>query len=122
VIWIPYAPNRGHNGIAGFSVDAASGRLTAIGQVSTEDRPSAFSLDPQGRFVFAAGSETDRLASYRIDGDTGELTPLETYPVGKRPMWVLITDLGNQPRTRSAMSAATTSGSSVSRGESTPGR
>jgi 6-phosphogluconolactonase len=90
-----YAPNRGHNSIAGFSVDAASGRLTSIGQVSTEDRPSAFSLDPQGRFVLAAGSETDRLASYRIDGDTGELTPLETYPVGKRPMWVLITDLGS---------------------------
>jgi 6-phosphogluconolactonase len=89
-----YAPNRGHNSIAGFSVDA-SGRLTALGQVSTEDRPSAFSLDPQGNFLFAAGSETNRLASYRVNGDTGELTPLETYPVGKRPMWVLITSLGS---------------------------
>ena len=89
-----YAPNRGHNSIAGFSVDA-SGRLTARGQVSTEDRPSAFSLDPQGNFLFAAGSETNRLASYRVNGDTGELTPLETYPVGKRPMWVLITSLGS---------------------------
>ncbi len=88
-----YAPNRGHNSIAGFSVDA-SGRLTAIGQVPTEDRPSAFSLDPQGNFLVAAGSETDRLASYRVNGDTGELTPLEIYSVGKRPMWVLITNLG----------------------------
>ncbi len=26
-----YAPNRGHNSIAGFSVDASSGRLTALG-------------------------------------------------------------------------------------------
>ncbi len=89
-----YAPNRGHNSIAGFSVDA-SGRLTALGQVSTEDRPSAFSLDPQGNFLFAAGSETNRLASYRVNGDTGELTPLEIYTVGKRPMWVLITSLGS---------------------------
>ena len=89
-----YAPNRGHNSIAGFSVDASSGGLTAIGQVSTEDRPSAFSLDPEGNFLFAAGSETDRLASYRVNGDTGDLTPLETYSVGKRPMWVLITRLG----------------------------
>ena len=53
-----YAPNRGHNSIAGFSVDASSGRLTAIGQISTEAVPSAFSLDPEGKFLFAAGSES----------------------------------------------------------------
>jgi 6-phosphogluconolactonase len=89
-----YAPNRGHNSIAGFSVDPSTGRLTAIGQVSTEPVPSAFSLDPEGKFLFAAGSQSGRLASYRINGDTGELTPLETYSVGQRPMWVLMTSLG----------------------------
>ena len=89
-----YAPNRGHNSIAGFTVDAASGQLTAIGHVATEERPSAFSLDPTGHFLFAAGSETDRLASYRVSSATGALTPLETYAVGKRPMWVLMTLLG----------------------------
>jgi 6-phosphogluconolactonase len=88
-----YAPNRGHNSIAAFSVDE-SGQLTPIGQVPTEDRPSAFSLDPQGKFVYGAGSETNKLASYRINPDTGELTPMEVYDVGKRPMWVLITDIG----------------------------
>ncbi|MCH8988471.1 MAG: lactonase family protein [Chloroflexi bacterium] len=90
-----YVPNRGHNSIAGFSVDASSGRLTAIGQVSTEAVPSAFSLDPEGNFLFAAGSASGRLTSYRINGDTGELTPLETYSVGQRPMWVLVTSLGD---------------------------
>ncbi|MCI0802487.1 MAG: beta-propeller fold lactonase family protein, partial [Chloroflexi bacterium] len=60
----------------------------------TEAVPSAFSLDPEGAFLFAAGSESDRLASYRVDAATGELTPLETYPVGKRPMGVLIANLG----------------------------
>ena len=89
-----YAPNRGHNSIAGFSVDASSGRLTAIGRVSTEAVPSAFSLDPEGNFLFAAGSESDRLASYRINAATGELAPLETYPAGKRPMGVLIANIG----------------------------
>ena len=89
-----YAPNRGHNSIAAFSVDASSGRLTATGQVSTEAVPSAFSLDPEGNFLFDAGSESGRLASYRVDAVTGELTPLETYSGGKRPMGVLITNLG----------------------------
>jgi len=88
-----YAPNRGHNSIAGFAVDG-SGRLTALGHVATEAVPSAFSLDPEGHFLFAAGSASNRLAAYRINSDTGELTPLGTYAVGKRPMWVLMTRLG----------------------------
>ena len=93
-----YAPNRGHNSIAGFAVDGASGRLTAIGHVATEAVPSAFSLDPAGHFLFAAGSASNRLASYRVNSETGALTPLETYAVGKRPMWVLMTRLGGEPR------------------------
>ncbi len=89
-----YVANRGHNSIAGFAVDAASGRLTAIGRTPTEAVPSAFGLDPNGRFLFAAGSASGRLASYRINGDTGALTPLTTYAVGQRPMAVLAVQLG----------------------------
>ena len=89
-----YAPNRGHNSIASFAVDGSSGRLTAIGHVATEAVPSAFSLDSAGQFLFAAGSASNRLAAYRINSETGALTPLGTYDVGKRPMWVLMTHLG----------------------------
>ena len=89
-----YVPNRGHNSIASFAVDDATGQLKAVGHVATEAVPSAFSLDPQGKFVFAAGSATGQLASYRINGGTGELTPLATYAVGNRPMGVLITQQG----------------------------
>jgi 6-phosphogluconolactonase len=85
--------NRGHNSIAGFVVDT-SGRLTAVGHASTEPVPSAFSLDPAGRFLFAAGSASGRLAAYRINGDRGALTPLTTYAVGQRPQAVLATRLG----------------------------
>ena len=88
-----FVPNRGHNSIAGFTVDG-EGRLTPAGHAPTEAVPSAFSLDPSGRYVYAAGSATGQLASYSIDGDTGELTPLGTYAVGERPMWVLTTTLG----------------------------
>lgn len=89
-----YVANRGHNSIAGFAVDAATGRLTAVGHVSTEAVPSAFGLDPAGHFVFAAGSASGRLASYRINRETGVLTPLATYAAGQRPMAVLVTRLG----------------------------
>ncbi len=87
-----YAPNRGHNSIACFSVDA-SGRLTSLGQTPTERVPRVFNIDPQGRFLYAAGLESGRMASYRIDGTTGKLQPLEVYEVGKAPMWVLILSL-----------------------------
>ena len=89
-----YVGNRGHNSIAGFAVDSA-GRLTAIGQVPTEAVPSAFGLDPAGRFVFAAGTASGRLASYRINQETGALTPLTTYAVGQRPGAVLAARLGD---------------------------
>ena len=88
-----FVPNRGHNSIASFAVDG-EGRLTPAGHAATEAVPSAFSLDPSGRFVFAAGSATGQLASYSVDSDTGQLTPLGTYAVGERPMWVLTTTLG----------------------------
>lgn len=90
-----YVGNRGHNSLAGFAVDAATGRLTACGHVATEAVPSAFCLDPAGHFVFAAGTASGRLASYRINGETGVLTPLETYAVGPRPAAVLVTRLGD---------------------------
>ncbi len=31
--------------------------------------------------------------SLRINGNTGNLEPLETYPVGLRPLWVVIIEL-----------------------------
>ncbi len=86
-----YAPNRGHNSVASFGIDAATGRRTATGRVATEPVPRAFNVDPLGRFVYVAGLDSGRIASYQIDQGSGELIPLETYEGGNRPMWVLIT-------------------------------
>jgi 6-phosphogluconolactonase len=89
-----YVGNRGHNSLAGFAVDAATGQLRTLGQVATEAVPSAFALDPTGQFAFAAGAATGRLASYRIQGETGALTPMTTVAVGRRPMAVLVARVG----------------------------
>jgi len=84
-----YVGNRGHNSIAGFAIDPATGRLTPAGHASTEGVPTAFGLDSTGTFLFAAGTATGRLVSYRVDGDTGALAPLETRTAGRRPAAVL---------------------------------
>ena len=88
-----YAPNRGHNSVASFAIDASTGRLTATGRVPTEPVPRVFNLDPEGRFLFVAGQTSGRLASYEVHPDSGVLTPLETYEAGNNPMWVLFTQL-----------------------------
>ena len=88
-----YAHNRGHNSIACFSVDTATGELTANGIVPSEPIPNAMCLDPQEKFLFSAGQESGRMASFSINPDTGKLTPLETYPLGNRPTWASIVDL-----------------------------
>ena len=86
-----YASNRGHDSLALFAV-ADDGTLTAQGHVATEAVPRFFTLDPTGRFLYAVGQQSGRLASYRIDAGTGALEPLEIHQVGKSPLWILFVE------------------------------
>ena len=83
-----YVSNRGHDSIACFAVDPRNGALSSLGQEPTEKTPRAFNLDPEGRFLFAAGLDSGRLASFRI-GPDGRLAPLRISDLGEGPMWVL---------------------------------
>jgi 6-phosphogluconolactonase len=85
-----YAPNRGHDSIACYSVDDSSGLLKSMGNVSTEKTPRALSLDPQGAFLYVAGLDSGNLATYSVDSDSGMLQPLEIQAIGAAPMWVLL--------------------------------
>lgn len=84
-----YVSNRGHDSIAGFAL-ADDGYLTALGQQPTEPIPRAFGLDPSGNFLYASGQGSGKLTAYRIDQGSGRLQPLATYPIGERPMWVMV--------------------------------
>ena len=88
-----YAPNRGHDSIACFAAHPDTGLLTRVAIVGTEPVPRAFSLDPEGRFLYAAGLESGNLALYEIDPGTGVPAHVETYRVGRAPMWVLVVDV-----------------------------
>ncbi len=70
-----YASNRGHNSIAVFAVDPASGELTRRGHTSSGgDWPRHFAIDPTGRFLIAANQRSNNLLVFAIDGRTGALT------------------------------------------------
>jgi 6-phosphogluconolactonase len=71
-----YVSNRGHDSIAIFAIDQANGRLTAVGNVSTEGKtPRNFTIDPTGTFLYAANQNSDTIVQFRIDHATCQLTP-----------------------------------------------
>ncbi|MBI2191323.1 MAG: lactonase family protein [Planctomycetes bacterium] len=69
-----YGSNRGHDSIAVFAIDPATGRLNSLGQESTRGKtPRNFGIDPTGTFLLAANQDTNSIVTFRIDAETGRL-------------------------------------------------
>ena len=70
-----YGSNRGHDSLAIFAIDPATGRLTLVAHTATEGRtPRNFNLDPTGNFVYVGNQDTNQIVIYRRDAATGTLT------------------------------------------------
>ena len=73
-----YGSNRGHDSIAVFAIDTATGVLTSVGWQSTEGRtPRCFALDPSGAMLYAANQSSDTVVIFRVNQTTGQLTPTD---------------------------------------------
>jgi 6-phosphogluconolactonase len=71
-----YSSNRGHDSIAIFRIDEASGRMTLVDIVSTQGTtPRGFNFEPSGKYLFAANQGTGSIVTFAVDGDRGMLTP-----------------------------------------------
>jgi 6-phosphogluconolactonase len=71
-----YVSNRGHDSIAMFRIDPSSGRITALGNVSTQGRtPRNFNIDPSGKRLYAANQSSDTIVTFNINQQTGALEP-----------------------------------------------
>ena len=71
-----YGSNRGHDSIAIFAVDDATGTLSPVGWESTQGRaPRFFALDPTGAFLYAANQNSDTIVAFSVDQATGRLKP-----------------------------------------------
>ena len=88
-----YASERTSNTLTGFKVKAADGTLTLIETIPTEAMPRSFGIDSASRFLFLVGMRSHRMSSYKIEPDSGKLTKLKEYPMGKIPNWVEIVNL-----------------------------
>ncbi len=71
-----YGSNRGHDSIAMFRVDGATGKLASMGHEPTGGKtPRNFGIDPSGRYLIAANQDSDTLVVFRINPDSGLLQP-----------------------------------------------
>ena len=83
-----YVSNRGHDTIAAFTADPASGLLTPAGHSPTKECPRPLGIDPDGDFLYAGSDHSGRVTSHRIDSN-GLLNSLDIYELGMWPSWIL---------------------------------
>ena len=71
-----YGSNRGHDSIATYAIDPATGKLSLIDiQSSGGKTPRHFVIDPTGRWLLAENQDSDTIVVFRVDAATGRLTP-----------------------------------------------
>lgn len=100
-----------------FPWDAATGtlgeQLQAVSAAPDEFDGKLWSADihvtPDGRFLYASERGSSTLAAFRIDGETGRLTPLGSVPTAKQPRGFAI-----DPASRFLLAAGQLSDSIVS--------
>ena len=90
-----YVNNTGSNSISAFSIDQASGQLSAVtgSPFATDAMPSTPIPDPSGKFVYVASRVASNVSSYAIDQNTGALTLINTLPTGTSPTSVRVVGL-----------------------------
>lgn len=70
-----YGSNRGHDSLAIFRIEAASGGLSLVGFQPTGGRnPRNFAIDPTGSYLVAGNQDSDSIVVFRIDQRSGKLT------------------------------------------------
>ena len=74
-----YGSNSRHDSIVAYSVDAATGNLTLIGNTPTQGKvPRGLGIDPTGQWLLAGNQDSNTIVEFHIDPTSGELKPTET--------------------------------------------
>lgn len=69
-----YGSNRGHDSIAIFAIDQATGKPTPVGHQATGGRtPRNFNIHPDGHLLLAANQDSNNINVFHIDTQTGKL-------------------------------------------------
>ena len=92
-----YASNRGDDSIAVFTYDKAEQRLIPFQLASTQGRmPRDFALAPGGDLAVVANQQTNNIASYWLNGETGKLEPTGHQLEVGTPVCIAMTERMNK--------------------------
>jgi len=71
-----YASNRGHDSLAIFRIEDATGRMIPVDIASTlGGNPREFDFEPSGKFLFVGNQATNQMVTFAADPSTGKITP-----------------------------------------------
>ena len=85
-----YASNRGHDSIARFAVDAATGALTPLGHTPAGGaEPRHFAISPCGDWLLVAHQNRASVALFALDRSTGALDPTGQSVAIPKPVCLL---------------------------------
>ena len=83
-----YGSNRGHDSIARFSINEATGKLTFIDTTPSGGMvPRSFTLSTDGKLMLVA-NESGNVTSFSVNTKTGALTKLISLGVPQKPQFV----------------------------------
>lgn len=83
-----YGSNRGHNSLAVYAIDPASGKLTLLEVTAVGGKvPRNFNVDPTGKFVLVGNQDDDTISVLRV-GDDGRLNLLRNDVAAPRPVCI----------------------------------
>lgn len=70
-----YGSNRGHDSLATYKIDQATGLLALVAiQKTGGSTPRDFEFDPEGNFLVAANQASNNLVVFKMDRKTGMMT------------------------------------------------
>ena len=80
-----YASNRGHDSLALFEVNSATGMLRSVGHYPSKgELPHAFAISPSGKYLLAANLNANAVVVFEVDRASGALSgPVQTVQVSK---------------------------------------
>ncbi|MCE5240937.1 lactonase family protein [bacterium] len=85
-----YGTNRGHDSLAIFAVDPATGLLTALGHVPTGgEHPRNFVVTADGQWLLCANQDTDNIVVFRIEDEGARLERVSEFTGIAAPVCLL---------------------------------
>lgn len=79
-----YVTNRGHDSVASFAVDDASGRLRPVDHEPTRgETPRTFGIDPDGRALLVGNQHGETVVTMAVDPESGTLEAVAETTVSK---------------------------------------